>query len=241
MINDILFSLWDKSNEEMLKKQQLKREEITKFLRPKVKKTSIQLKMNIIIYLFTQLAAIILLALNVIGYMGNTLIVSLDVLFILFTSFVFWYSFKQLRFLIRLDQSQDSLIETIIMRLLFFKKGYHWWIIFTSVTMVILIFAVNTYMDNDNGVYRINKPFLYAGLNVMMLIIFYTLLRISLIPVLRQNQIFLSDLEEGELKGTSNLKAWLKKWRVYLIIGSVILIVVFTYLLILGIQKAQMY
>ena len=63
-------------------------------------------------------------------------------------------------------------------------------------TTYCLQFALNAWMDNDDGVYRINKPFFFVAVSVAMIAFIYGSLKIAQQPALRELRAMAKDLEE---------------------------------------------
>jgi len=93
---------------------------------------------------------------------------------------------------------------------------------------------VTTYIDNQNGIYRINKPIVFFGVILMQFIFIYVIIKVSQYPLLKEIKIFLSDLEAQALEGTQNLTETRKHWRRW----TTIFVILATLLLLFGIWQA---
>lgn len=85
---------------------------------------------------------------------------------------------------------------------------------------------VTTYIDNQNGIYRINKPIVFFGVILMQFIFVYVIIKVSQYPLLKEIRIFLSDLEAQVLEGTQKLtemKKYLQRWRIIFAILATLL------------------
>ncbi len=98
----------------------------------------------------------------------------------------------------------------------------------------ILSFAVITYIDNQNGIYRINQPIVFFGVTLMQFIFGYFIIKIAQYPVLKEIKIFLSDLESQVLECTQKLTEMKKHWWRW----GIIFVIIAMLLLLWGIWQA---
>ena len=59
MENNNLVKIWKEGNQEMLKNRRFERSELEAFLKPKVGKATLNLNLNILVYMAAQLAAML--------------------------------------------------------------------------------------------------------------------------------------------------------------------------------------
>ena len=86
---------------------------------------------------------------------------------------------------------------------------------------------VTTYIDNQNGIYRINKPIVFFGVILMQFIFVYVIIKVSQYPLLKEIRIFLSDLEAQVLEGTQKLTEMKKYWQRWRIIFAILATLLF--------------
>jgi hypothetical protein len=98
----------------------------------------------------------------------------------------------------------------------------------------VLSFAVTTYIDNQDGIYRINKPFVFFGVTLVQFIFGYVIIKVAHYPVLKEIKIFLADLESQVLDGTQQLTKMRRNWRLWGILFTIVAIL----LLLWGIWRA---
>jgi hypothetical protein len=101
----------------------------------------------------------------------------------------------------------------------------------------ILSFAINSYVDNQDGVYRINQPLVFWGVTLMQFVFGYTIIKVGHYPVVKEIKIFLADLEAQVLDGTQMLAEIKTKWRRW----GYILVIIGLLFLLWGIWKAIQY
>jgi hypothetical protein len=99
----------------------------------------------------------------------------------------------------------------------------------------VLSFAINTFIDNQNGIYRINQPIVFFGVILIQFIFCYVILKVAQYPVLKEIKIFLSDLESQAVEGTQKLVEMKKHWRRW----GIIFVIVGILFLLFGIWQAM--
>jgi hypothetical protein len=120
-------------------------------------------------------------------------------------------------------------------RLRFYRTKYEIWNVMMAATLVLLTFTVNSYVDNDNGHYRINRVGIFILFSGIQFAFVYGLNKIAQYPIRKETKISLSDLEANVMERTKTLVVFRKRWRIW----ALIFFIIGTILLVLGILRAM--
>jgi hypothetical protein len=101
-------------------------------------------------------------------------------------------------------------------------------------TLLLATFALNSYVDNENGHYRIGRVHLFVIFSVVQFLFMYGINKLAQFPIRKEMKIFLSDLEASGMEGMKTLAVLRKRWRVW----AIVFFVIGTLLLLLGIWRA---
>ena len=99
-----------------------------------------------------------------------------------------------------------------------------------ALSIVGFSFALNSFIDNVDGTYRINKPVVFVGVQVAMLLFLVASFRIAHAPILSELRAALGDLEAQVLDRTQRVEQDLARWKRL----RVILVIALTAFLALG-------
>ena len=120
---------------------------------------------------------ILVLLYNQYFYFGNHKITFSIVLSLVFSIFSVYFTFKQKKRLISLDNQDDSLKNILIEKIIFFKTRSYWVLHLMAVSMAIFTYCVNLTMESRDGIFNISKiGFLvsfYVLIYVISFIIYY--------------------------------------------------------------------
>lgn len=235
MPNNDLITIWKEGNMEMLKNRRFERSELEAFLRPRVNKTALSLNFNILVYMAAQLAAMVLIGFDLYGYRSNPIMLKVLIpMFIVCSSF-FGYGVFLLTYIWQVNHGNFDLVTAINKKLKVYRTHYEAWMWIGAVTLLFLIFALTTLVDNNQGTYRINRPVFFTVMCLLILLFIYGVQKIAQFIAVRQIRVYLADLQNDALEGSHQLEeAKRKQLVVYLILA-----LIFTILFILGIIKAR--
>jgi len=234
MENNDLINIWKEGNKEILKDRRFERSELEAFLKPKVSKATFSLNFNIVTYMAAQLAAMVLIGFDLYGYRSNPVMLkALISMFIACSSF-FGYGMFLLSHIWQINHGDFDLVTTINRKLKVYRTHYEAWMWIGAVSLLLLAFALNTLVDNDQGVYRINRPVFFAVISLSILLFIYGVQKIAQLKAVREIRIYLADIQNEALEGSHQIEQTKRK---YLVV-CVILTIIFTILFILGIIRA---
>jgi hypothetical protein len=128
-----------------------------------------------------------------------------------------------------------DLTTTIRSQIRFYKRDYEIWLWLVAFSVLLLTFAVNTMVDNDNGIYRINNPLTYAGLQIGIFFFMYLILKAAHYPLLKELRAHLSDLENQTTEATARFETQKRKWRWWMVAGMLAIAALLAYAAIKGI------
>ena len=235
MEHNDLVKIWKEGNQEILKDRRFERSELEAFLKPKISKASLSLNLNIVHYMAAQLAAMVLIGFNLYGYRSNPVMLkALIPMFIACSSF-FGYGVFLLSYIWQINHGDFDLVTTINRKLKVYRRHYEVWMWIGAVSLLLLIFALNTWIDNDQGTYRINRPVFFAVISFLVLIFIYGIQKFAQLKVVREIRIYLADIQNEALEGSHQIEEAKRKYMVILLILAIILTIFF----IFGIIKAM--
>ncbi len=231
---DDLISLWEKGNDQLYREKQMDKAMIEKYISEKALKGSMSVRFTILFYGLIQVANLILLSMNMAGYMSNPVMLWFLAAQILITIGIMvfgidlFYKFREIN---NYSETTQRLIE---MQLRFFRHPYEWWLVLTSVSAIILMTNLNLYVDNDNGTYHIYNKLLFAGITAGAFLFIYGSQKLASLRSLRALKAYLSDLNRGVLDQTKRLEG-LNKRLIWLFVAIFLLL---TASMIFGILQA---
>jgi hypothetical protein len=171
---------------------------------------------------------------NIAGYAINPPMLITQIVLTMVALIFAIYGIQLLSELSIIERADESMLTVLKRRLKFYQSKYEIWNLMMAAMIPVLSFAVVTYIDNQDGIYRINKPVVFFGVTLIQFIFGYIIIKVSQYPVLKEIKIFLSDLESQALEGTQKLIEIKKHWQRWGMISVIIGIL----LLLWGIWKA---
>jgi hypothetical protein len=231
MIKDIIQDLWEKAQSQ---RKELSMQEIEQAMKPSIRRQNFTFKLFIWIWLLVIFSTMVLNGMNIAGYAKNPSMLVAQLALTLVTLIFAIYGIQLLSELSIIERADESMLTVLKRRLRFYRSKYEIWNLMMAAMIPVLSFAVTIYIDNQNGIYRINQPMVFFGVIMMQFIFGYLIIKVAQYPVLKEIKIFLSDLESQVLEGTKKLTEMKRHWQRWGII-FVILAILF---LILGILKA---
>jgi hypothetical protein len=212
MKKDDLISIWQEGNDQLFREKKTDKEMITQYLSEKTLKGTRSINFNILFYGAIQIANIILLSMNLSGYINNPSIVWMLIAQLVFTIGILVYSIDIFYRLREINNYSDSLSNLIGKQIRFFKKPYEIWLILSSLSAIILIININLFIDNDNGTYVINNKLMVVGVTLAALLMIYGGQKMVSIRNLRSLKAYLGDLQKGVLDQSELLERAKKKY-----------------------------
>jgi len=108
----------------------------------------------------------------------------------------------------------------------YFRKGYGLWHLVYPIGMIILVFSVPLLIDYQDGIFRINHPFEFVAIMVIMYVFMYFPMRYTRNVYLQDLENCLKNLDEQEYL---SIEKTIRQHRIFLIIFGIGLL-----LLVLG-------
>lgn len=212
MKKDELIHMWQEGSDRLFRDEKTDKKMITKYLSEKTLKGNRAIQFNLIFYGLIQLANIILISMNLAGYINNPTVIWLLIAMLAITIGVLvfemdlYYKFREI------NNFSDSLQNLIQKQLRFYRRPYEFWLILASVSVIILISNLNLYVDNDNGSYVINNKVLFTGITVGVFLFIYGALKVTSMLGLRKLKAYLSDLRSGNLVQSQRMEQRQKRY-----------------------------
>jgi hypothetical protein len=232
MNEDLVQKIWDKGKSQ---KRELSAQEIEQALRPDVRRQSFAIRTWVWLYLFVLLGTFVLDALNIVGYSANPAMLITQIGLTLLGAIFGIYGIHLLREIHIMDQADESVMALLKRRHRFYRTKYEIWNLMMAATVVVLTFAVTSYVDNDNGHYRINRVGVFIIFSALQFAFIYGINKIAQYPIRKEMKAFLSDLEANVMEGTQALVVFRKRWRVWVFVFFIIGVI----LLLLGIWRSM--
>jgi len=234
-----IFTIWEDSHTENYNKLDLSPEKIRQILKPRINKSLLSIKINIVTYLLVQFASMIMLAYNLSIFRNNNTLLIITISMLTASSLFFVYGISTLNKLSRSDYVFRDLLDAVQKKLRLLKVNVELWLWFCSASLLILILALNMMTDNIEGTYRINNVFLFTAIMSFVFFFIYGLNKISLVMTINRYRDFYTDLLNNALDRLEARQNWLRKYRVWLILGLIIIFVLLLILMIKGILMAS--
>ncbi|RPH33740.1 MAG: hypothetical protein EHM93_03640 [Bacteroidales bacterium] len=234
MSNDELMKIWENNKQDSSNiNQKDTKEMIENYLKPKLSNVYLSFNVSIFVTIASFIASIIVLAINTYVYRENPKMFKIELgLLSLSLLFLFYgvYIFIKLR---EINNFSRSLVELVHSKLKFLRNQYEVWLVVLSVGMLVLIFGINTLVDNQNGTYRINDMFSYVMVNLFLFAFVYAINKYSAYLNIQKMKLYLKDLQSESMEQSMKDEGIIKKGTVILFFVAVVL----TTFLILGILK----
>lgn len=191
-------------------------------------------KSSVGIHLLALLATIVLGLVNAAMYRDNPAMLGAELGVTLAAFALLAYGVLLARELLRIERADEPLMDALRRRLAFVRTRYELWLWAAALTTVLLVFAVTTFIDNQEGVYRINRPGVFWGALAGILLFVYGAGKLATWPAVREMRDALEDLEAG----TGERIAAAPTRRRVIFWWSLVAVVILTATLILGIVVA---
>lgn len=185
-------------------------------------------------HLVALLATIALGVVNAAMYQGNPPMLVAELGVTLVAGALLAYGVHVFRELLRIARADEPVVYALRRRLAFVRTTYELWLWAGALTTLLLIFVVTTFVDNQDGIYRINRPLVFWGTLGGVLLFIYATGKLSTYPVVREMRDALEDLEAGtseRIEATPARRRVVFYWRL-------VAVLLLTAALILGIVTA---
>jgi hypothetical protein len=234
MKKDELIHMWQEESDRLFRDEKTDRNMITQYLNEKTLKGNRSIKFNLIFYGLIQVANIVLLSMNLAGYLNNTAIIWILLPMLVITIGILVYGMDVFYKFREINNYSDSLQNLIEKQLWFYRRPYEFWLVLASISVIILSMNINLYVDNDNGSYVIYNKLKFAGMTLGMFIFIYGALKLTSQLGLRKLKAYLSDLRAGSLDQSKQIEQGQKKFLWLWVLVFILL----TVIMILGLIKA---
>ncbi len=212
MKKDELIHMWQEGSDRLFRDELTDRDMITQYLSEKTLKGNRSINFNLIFYGMVQVANIILLSMNLAGFLNNPAMIWILITQLIITigTLVFgmdvFYKFREI------NNYNDSLQNLIQKQLWFYRRPYEIWLVLASISAIILMSNVNMYVDNDNGSYVINNKAMFVGVTLLAFLFIYGTQKASSLLGLRKLKAYLYDLQQGALDQSEGLERSRKRY-----------------------------
>ena len=232
MEDNNLINIWEQQKD-VPDNEKLENKMITEYLKPKVSKVSWTFLFNLVFYIAALVASVIMLSMNIYGYRENPAMLTAEsgllVLSLIFLGYGV-YIFMKIR---EINNYSKDLRELLKSKIRFLRFHYEIWLVITALVVWILTFALTTLVDNQDGFYRINRVGMFLTVSLGMIVVIYSIQKLSAGLSLRNLKVFLADLEESSMARTEQFEHRRKKSKWLYVAAFLIL----TLLLLLGLLK----
>jgi hypothetical protein len=224
MENDDFVEIWEKSeSDKNLTQNHITMEMIERNLVPRLSKAHWYFSTNLIINILTGFLALVLLPVNMYIYRNNPhmFIIETILLVIVFISMIYGiYIYIKLR---EINNFSKSIRELLIKKVEFVRFYYEIWLIVISFLVLILIFAINTFVDCNEGLYKINNPLSYGIIHAFIFGFIYLLNKMTAGIWVKKMKLYLDDLTRQSLDNIEiDLNQERKRKIIYVLVFFVI-------------------
>lgn len=206
MKKDELIHMWKEDSGRLFKDEKTDKKMITQYLNERTLRGNRSLKINLLYYGLIQVANIILIALNLAGYLNNPALLWLLLSMLVITLGTLVYGMEVYRKFREINNYSDSLQVLIRKQLRFYRRPYELWLILATVSVIILMSSLNLYIDNDNGSYLVNNKAMFISVTLGAFLFVYGALKITSLLTLRRLKAYLSDLQSGTLDQSQRME-----------------------------------
>ena len=220
-----LLNLWQRGND-LMKNGQINHDQIKKLLKPRINRLSAFVRSQLFTYLLAQFVSIILLSINLYGYRGNIIIQVISSALIILCFFFLFVGKNLFKSFKRINQQHNDIFHLLKEKIVFFRHKFERWNFIASFTLWILVFAVNTNVDNLDGGYRINKPFLYIGISIALMVFIYITNKSAAETIFKETRACLSELENA-WDGVEESLARIRKRQLRIKLLLVVILIIF--------------
>ena len=234
---DSLEKIWKQGRSNIEKQEIPVEENFRKTTGKRLNLNKIVIEVYLAIYLLMLLVTAVLEIMNLNVYKGNPVMIAVHSGVLTISLTFIGYGIRLWVKIRRIQHPGQDLASMIRNQIRFYKIDYEVWIWMISLTAVLASFAINTLIDNDNGTYRINNPYLFTGIMVGMIVFLYVMIKLAHYPLLKELRIRLSDLSAQTTESTDRFEKARKKWRPFAIAMLIVITVLLGYVLILGIVR----
>ncbi len=234
MKKDELIHMWQEGSDRLFRDELTDRDMITQYLNEKTLKGNRSIYFNLVFYGIIQVASIILLSMNLAGYLNNPAMIWILITQLIITIGIMVFGMDVFYKFREINNYSDSLQELIQKQLWFYRRPYEIWLLLATISIIILQTNINLYIDNDNGSYVINNKALYVGVTVLAFLIIYGALKVTSMLGLRKLKAYLSDLQQGALDQSEGIERSRKRYM-WLWVAVFLLLTAF---LVFGLLKA---
>ena len=190
----------------------------------------------LVLFMLLALVGVVVEILNLYGYRTNPLLFSIHAILLFYCIATLGYGGYLMRLLKRLEDPMQDLASGIRSRITFFRTRYSAWLILSTLAIVALSFAINSYTDNMDGHYHINHPFTFVVVNMGIIVFCYGTIWAAHFSIFKDLRGYLTDLENESSDQTIRIKLFWKNNRWWIITLVILLVVLLGWILIKGIQ-----
>jgi hypothetical protein len=222
-----LRKLWQKGQQKITGNQKLSKMEIEAYIKPRVKRSTFGIKFNLIFYTILAFASLIILILNSLFYITDPVILVVNAIGIILSAYIVYYggySYKQMR---ETEGGSGDLSLELQKKIDFYRRIYGKWTWFIPILTLILIFALGSLIDNQDGTYKINKPFIYVIINGVIFFGIYLVNKISHDFWLKDIKSYLQDIENQLMEGTLEIESRKRRFAWLIILIFILLTAMF--------------
>lgn len=201
MSEGVLEKIWNRSDGN----GGMTREEIARLLAPRIDRGVLPLRISLGSYLAIAVVALVVEGANLAGYAANPLLRWLHAGALALLFGIVAYGVALAGEIGALSRRDEPLLDAVRRRLAFYRTRYEVWLWAAALATGILVFAVNSLVDNEGGVYRVNRPLVYGAVQLGVVLFVYAALKSATLPAVRELRAALADLESQLLEQSSRL------------------------------------
>ncbi len=218
MKEDLIEEIWQRAPEvPPMSEQQLLME-----LEPRAKRGSRALLTQAWCYLILQAGTLLLASLNIATYRADPVMLSVEIGLVVLALVFGAYGVHIHGEIRRLDRRDENLEASLRSRLTFYRSNAKAWMWLAALSLCAFSFALNSFIENVDGHYPINKPLVFILIQVAMVLIAVLALSMTHGPQLHEVRAVLEDLQAQRLDRTLAVdreRERISRWSVLLVVA----------------------
>ena len=226
MTDDLIEKIWRDAPAE----RTLTEEQLQSVIEQRVHSGSRLLHSQVWTYVLIQMVTLLMTGANLVGYRSNSVMLAVQGGLALCALAFGAHAVHLHGEVRRLHRMDETLATALQRRIEFYRSTAPTWMWLAALSLVVFTFALNSLIDNAEGHYAINKPMVFVGLQVAMVLVLVASFRAVHAPHLRRAKAALADLEAQVLDQSESVERELARWKTW----HMVLVALLTVLLLLG-------
>ena len=217
-----IIDIWKNANHKKLNENNLDENHLKNYIKRKVKKHGSSPLGLIFSYMAVQLGAIVFGSLNLIVYKTNPVLISVNLVIIFLMILFFSYGIRLFKKYKEQNKNDEDTISLIKRKLEFNTQSMEKWFIICGLTLMAFTFTFIINMEPEDGFYKINKPHIFAGFQIISFLFIYFISKFSVRFSNKQLDLYLMSLEQKMLDSDVKIRDQKRKQVIIAVIFALV-------------------